>query len=201
MKKIYIFSLFLIVIAASCSSDDVQPASSEAMVLKNDSYEKDKNSRMYIPDFEQGEEVAATLGPVNNPFTVTHAEFFFGTTGESRTRDIILKIYKEKLTSSPGNPFFIKRYTITATNEEEMVVIDLTEEQLYIPEGGSIRLSIEITDDGLPSIAHEWTGTIVPQRNWIKTGGMWINSETKGFDKDFILRAVIREGVPPIIND
>jgi hypothetical protein len=206
MKKIYTLAI-LLVIAASCEKEDVKPVSEEQpIVLKNDSYEKDKNSRIYIRDFVEGDEVAASLGPVNYPFTITQAQFFFGTTGDPRTRDIILKIYNEGLRESPGPPIFSRRYTITATNEEKMILIDLSADQLYMRDGGSIRLAIEITDNGLPSIglpsiAHEWEGTITPERNWIKSGGEWITAETRGFDKDFIIRAVIKEGAPPLVND
>jgi hypothetical protein len=207
MKKIYTLVLLLI-IAASCEKEDVKPVSLEQqpIVLKNDSYEKNKNSRIYIRDFVEGEEVGASLGPVNYPFTITHAEFFFGTTGEPRTRDIILKVYNEDLREYPGPAIFSRRYTITATNEEKMILIDLSADQLYMPDGGSIRLAIEITDNGLPaiglpSIAHEWEGTITPERNWIKSGGEWITAETRGFDKDFIIRAVIKEGVPSGVNN
>lgn len=201
MKKIYPIIVMLVAIAAGCVKEEVQPTSGEEIVLKNDDYAKDHNSRMYIPDFDEGQEVAVTLGPVTNPFTILRAEFFFGTTGDPRTRDIVLKIYKENATTSPGNPFFMRRYTLTATNKEELTVIDLTDDELFIKDGGSIRMSIEITDDGLPSVAHEWMGTITPDRNWIKIGGTWINSETKGFDKDFIIRAVVKEGPPPVAND
>src|SRR6188768_2082572 len=113
MKKLYTL-IVLLIIASSCEKEDVLPVTpvsdEQNIVLKNDSYEKNKNSRIYIPDFVEGEEVAVTLGPVNRPFTITHAQFFFGTTGEPRTRDIILKVYNEDLREYPGPAVFSRRY-------------------------------------------------------------------------------------------
>jgi hypothetical protein len=199
MKNIYVV-LCVLIFAFSCTEDNVEPTGEE-LVLKNDNYAQNDNSRIYIPDFTEGQEVAATLGPLENPYSVIRAQFFYGTTGTDTETDIILKIYRESGTTHPGNQVFMKRYTITATNEEIMHDIDLTNENIFIQDGGSIRLSIQLTNAGLPSIAHEWQGTLTPGRNWIKQGGLWITSETIGFDKDFIIRAVVREGVPPVIND
>lgn len=199
MRNIYVV-LCVLIFTFSCTEENVQP-SGEEVLLKNDAYEKDKNSRIYIPDFTEGQEVAVTLGPLENPYSVTRAHFFYGTTGADVETDIILKIYRESGTTNPGSPIFVKRYTITATKDEIMHDIDLTNENIFIQNGGQIRLSIQLTNDGLPSIAHEWDGSLTPGRNWIKQGGTWITSETIGFDKDFIIRAVVREGVPPIIND
>jgi hypothetical protein len=202
MKYIYIILCLLIIITitTSCSEDNVEPSGQE-ILLKNDSYEKDKNSRLYIPDFMVGEEAAATLGPLDNPYTISQVHFFFGTTGADRETDIILKIYREYGTTNPGNPIFMKRYTLIATNEEILHDIDLSGENLYITDGSAIRVSIQFTNEGLPSIAHEWEGTLTASRNWIKKGGTWITSETIGFDKDFIIRATVTQGVPPIVND
>jgi hypothetical protein len=200
MRNIYVV-LCVLIFAFGCTEDNVQPTDEEEVVLKNDAYEKDQNSRIYIPDFDAGQEVAATLGPLDQPYSVTHAQFFYGTTGADTQTDIILKIYRESGTTNPGSPIFMKRYTITATNEEMMHDIDLTSENIFIQNGGQIRLSIQLTNEGLPSIAHEWQGELTPGRNWIKQSGLWITSETIGFDKDFIIRAVVREGVPPVIND
>lgn len=199
MKNIYIV-LCLLFFSFSCTEEDVQPSADE-IVLKNDAYEKNKNSRIYIPDFGEGQEVASTLGPLGNPYTITRAQFFFGTTGSDTETDIILKIYRESGTTNPGSLIFTRRYTITATKDEMMQEIDLSAENIDISDGGQIRLAIQLTNDGLPSIAHEWYGTLSSQRNWIKQGGQWITSETIGFDKDFIIRAVVKEGVGPIIND
>jgi hypothetical protein len=200
MKNIYAV-LCVLIFAFGCNNEDVQPSSGEEVVLKNDAYEKDKNSRIYIPDFDAGQEVAVTLGPLAQPYSVTHAQFFYGTTGADTQTDIIVKIYRESGTTSPGNPIFMRRYTITATKDETMQEIDLSGDNIFIQDGGEIRLSIQLTNEGLPSIAHEWQGTLTTGRNWIKQGGLWITSETIGFDKDFIIRAVVKEGVPPIIND
>src|SRR5687768_187697 len=122
MKNIYV-GLCVLIFAFSCNEENVQPTGEEVL-LKNDDYEKDKNSRIYIPDFTAGEEVAATLGPLENPYSVTRAQFFYGTTGADEQVDVILKVYRESGTTSPGNPLFMKRFTITATKEEIMHEID-----------------------------------------------------------------------------
>ena len=192
MKKLLAFLLLLIVLFySSCKKDDKQQT--QTVNLQIDGY-TDGASLGFQGGFIAGEEGAVTLGPVNNTFQVTHVKFLFGGGGISVNRDIILKIYKDIGAADPGSLLFTSSFKI-ASSDNVMQDIDLRDENIVLAQGGSIRVSIEMTASGYPSIARDGDGTISETRNWIKTAGNWSTSKSFGLTGDWIIRATVEENI------
>jgi len=154
----------------------------------------DKN---FIQTVLVGEEVAITLGPVSNTFQITSVDLLFGGTGNnSVTRNIILKIYKDNGTVDPGDLLFSSDYTI-ASSLTVIHKIDISDENVKVSGGGSIRISFEITDEiGFPSFAQEYDGEYFITKNWIKEpNGTWKSNDTFGLNGNWVIRTVVKENI------
>ena len=69
---------------------------------------------------------------------------------------------------------------------------DVSAENIMFENGGSFRVSLEMTHTGFPNVAIDQDGTIDVTRNWYKTaGGVWNSSGNVGLTGDFIIRATI----------
>jgi hypothetical protein len=190
MKNFLAFPLLLFVLfCSSCQKDDKQQT--QTVNLQIDGY-NDGASPAFQGGFIAGEEGAVILGPVINTFQVTHVKFLFGGGGSLENRDIVLKIYKDIGAAAPGTLLLTSTFEIAPSNDA-MQDLDLRDENIVLVNGGSIRVSIEMTADGYPSIARDGDGTISETRNWIKTAGSWFTSKSLGLTGDWIIRASVEE--------
>jgi hypothetical protein len=122
-------------------------------------------------------------------------QFIFGGKGATPTsRDIVLKIYKDIGVGTPGTLLFTGNYSIAAS-DNTMQQIDLRDSKIMVNGGGSIRVAIEMTAAGLPSVAVDKDGTVSGTLNWIKTGGSWVTSTSLGLTGDFIIRATVEKNM------
>ncbi|MCU0376733.1 MAG: hypothetical protein MUC78_00580 [Bacteroidales bacterium] len=193
MKNFLIISLLLFALCCdSCKKDDKQQT--QTVNLQTDGY-TDAASVGFQSGFLAGEEGAVTLGPVNNTFQVTYVRFLFGGGGTTVNRDIKLKIYKDIGAATPGTLLFTSTYRMASSNTV-MQEIDLRDENIVLAQGGSIRVSIEMTATGYPCIARDGDGTISETRNWVKeTNGTWSTSKSFGVTGDWIIRATVEEDI------
>lgn len=186
MKRIMLFLLLItLLILYSCPGDgDDGP---QTFDLQIDGYNSGDEVG-FQAGFEPGEEGAVTLGPVDETYTITKVEFLFG--GTAGTRDIILNIYEDIGETDPGNLLYSAPYGITASNTD-LREINLSSQNITRTGGGSIRVSIEMTASGLPSIARDDDGSINTTLNWIQSGGDWSPSANFGVTGDWVIRATV----------
>lgn len=193
MKYIPLFLLLILSIGSCKKKDDTTPQTRTRTVnLKLDGFETGEPVG-FQAGFIAGETAEVTLGPVNNTFQITHVQFLFGGSGSNPvTRDIVLRINKDIGVGTPGAFIFSKTYSIAAS-DNLLQQIDLSDENIIVNGGGSIRIAIEMTAGGLPSVAVDKDGTIASASNWIKTASTWFSSSSLGLTGDFIIRAKVQE--------
>jgi len=195
MKNLIIIPIALFAfLFISCSKDEVQKT--QTINLQIDGYDEGGSST-FVETTTVGEEIAITLGPVNNTFKISNIQFLFGGTGTNPvTRDVILKIYKDNGTVNPDNLLFSGNYTITASNTL-IQEIDVRDENITLNGGGSIRIAFELVDDmGLPSFAQEFDGTYFETKNWIKeSNGTWNSNDVFGLNGNWVIRATVEENI------
>ena len=182
----------------SCKKEDkeIEVQKTQTVNLQIDGY-TDGGDKNFIQTVLIGEEVAITLGPVNNTFQIVSVDFLFGGTGNNPvTRNIILKIYKDNGTVDPGDLLFSSNYTI-ASSLTVIHKIDISDENVKVSGGGSIRVSFEMTDEiGFPSFAQEYDGEYFITKNWIKEpNGTWKSNDTFGLNGNWVIRAVVKENI------
>jgi hypothetical protein len=193
MKNTLVFLSFFLFVFTSCKKED--PTQQRQTVnLQLDGFNTGE-TKAFQAGFVSGETAEVTLGPVTYSFQVTYVQFLFGGNGSTAvTRDVVLKIYKDIGVGNPGTLLFSSTYSIAAS-DIIMQQIDLRDNQIMVNGGGSIRVAIEMTDSGLPSVAADQDGTISNSANWIKTGGSWVSSSSLGLSGDFIIRATVEENI------
>lgn len=189
MKSGLFFCILSLFLFSTCKKKSDAPQT-QTVQLQNDGYLVG-GTKSFQAGFVAGESAEATLGPVNTTFQVTYVQFLFGGTGAVPTsRDILLKIYKDIGVGTPGALLYSSTYSIAAS-DNTMQQIDLRDQKIVVQGGGSIRVAIEMTAAGLPSVARDEDGTIQSNANWIKTGGSWVSSVSLGLSGDFIIRATV----------
>ena len=183
MKRLIISILLLLSLLMFLSC----PGDPQAIDLQIDGYVPGA-SVGFMAGFGTGEEGAVTLGPVDETFTIMKVELLFGP--EPGTRAIILNIYRDIGEVNPGELLYSDSHALTAS-DTELQEIDLSDEKIILEEGGSIRVSIEMTAGGSPSIARDDDGTIDTTLNWIYMGDAWSQSSGSGVTGDWIIRATV----------
>jgi MYXO-CTERM domain-containing protein len=157
-------------------------AGAAPMTLQNDSFDG-KGDVVFQEGFAPTDMGAATLGPVNESFSIDRIRFLFGPDGGMI--DVTLNIYDEANPNAP--PIFTSEYQVTPAIDA-IQEIDLTGDNVVVP-GGSIRVAIQVFHSDTPSIARDDDGQ-APGRNWIWDSG-WIPFEDFTDEGDWIIRADI----------
>jgi len=145
--------------------------------------------------FVAGEEGAVTLGPVSQGMLMHTVQFLFG--GNTSAASVTIRIYEDVGTAEPGT--MLHQETLFLTGSETLLQeLDVFPSQVFIPAGGSVRVSFRFVHAGLPSIARDSDGTIQTGRNWISTPGLgWVDSQLWGLTGDFIVRALVLPATGP----
>jgi MYXO-CTERM domain-containing protein len=181
MKAHNLFISVLTVIVLSGTSGAAE------MTLQNDGW-TDGGAVYCQAGFAAGEEGAATLGPVAQTFTIKKIRFLF--CGDTLTRTVTLRIYLDSGNPNPGTEIYNGDYQVTGA-DDALQEMDLTGENVVVPGGGSIRVSLQFQHDGLPNISRDDDG-ITAGRNWINAQGMgWVASSTLGLTGDWVIRAIV----------
>lgn len=193
MKNTLMFIAFILIGFTSCKNDD-DTQKTETVNLQIDGYVTGA-AKGFQAGFVAGESAEVTLGPVGSTFQVTGVQFLFGGKGTTpASRDIVLKIYKDIGVGTPGGLLFSSTYSIAAS-DNNLQQIDLRDNKIMVNGGGSIRVAIEMTAAGVPSVAVDKDGTVSGTANWIKTGSSWVISTSLGLSGDFIIRATIEKNM------
>jgi len=193
MKNLTLFLVLFLFVFNCCKEDDNTP-NTQTLNLQLDGFTAGA-AKSFQAGFVAGETAEVKLGPVTNTFRVTNVQFIFGGTGSTPTsRDVVLKIYKDIGVGTPGTLLFSSTYSIAAS-DSNLQQIDLRDEQITVTGGGSIRVALEMTASGLPSVATDQDGTISGSANWMKLGGSWVSAESQGLSGDFIIRATVEEDI------
>jgi hypothetical protein len=158
--------------------------------LKNDGF-VDNESVGFQAGFVAGEIGASKFIAPAPGLQVTAVRFLFG--GAPGTHDITLRIYENPGTGdAPGTEVFSGDYTVTAS-DDSMQEIELTADDVFVT--GNFRVGIELTHNGLPSIARDTDGTIAADRNFLYASGLgWYRSADLGLVGDWIIRAEVTGG-------
>jgi hypothetical protein len=173
-------------LTASCK----KTPQTETVVLKIDGFTTGGTTN-FQGGFATDEEAAVTLGPVDNTFTVSLIEFLFG--GAAATRDVVVKVYNDDGSSTaPGSVLLSKTFALAAS-DTDLQQIDVSGDNIQVTGGGSIRVSIQMTDAGVPSVSRDDDG-IAASKNWIKdAGGTWSTSSSQGLTGDWVIRATVEK--------
>lgn len=160
-------------------------ADSQAEELRNDGWENGGNLA-FQGGFATGEIGAVRLVPtIAGSWPLQNVQLMFG--GSSAAQSIILTIWDDSAgTNSPGALLFTEAYMLTGS-ADFLSEIDLSGEGISV--SGAIRVGIEFTHTGYPSIARDGDGNINASRNFIKSGGVWYQSNLFGLTGDWIIRA------------
>ncbi|MFY7878618.1 MAG: hypothetical protein ACOVP6_00995, partial [Lacibacter sp.] len=158
MKNALLFLLFFLFTFTACKKKNDAPQT-QTLQLQNDGFTTG-GAKAFQAGFVVGETAEVTLGPVSNTFQVTAVQFLFGGTGAIPTsRDIVLKIYKDIGVGTPGTLLYTSTYSVAAS-DNLLQQIDLRDKLIVVNGGGSIRVAIEMTAAGLPSVAVDKDGTV-----------------------------------------
>jgi hypothetical protein len=159
------------------------PATAE--VLRNDGWE-DGHALSFQGGFVAGETGAVRLVPtVPGTWPLQNVQLMFG--GAVSLEDVVLTIWDDSAgTDIPGAVIYSETYSLLGA-DDFMNEIDLSGEGLSV--SGPIRVGIEFTHGGYPSIARDDDGSINAARNFILTGGTWYRSNLFGLTGDWIIRA------------
>ncbi len=161
------------------------PATAFAEELRNDGWENG-GSLSFQGGFISGEIGAVRLVPsVPGSWPLQNVQLMFG--GASSVESIVLHIWDDSAGSNnPGSELYSETYQIQGSGEF-MSEIDLSGEGITV--SGPIRVGIEFTQNGYPSIARDDDGSIDAARNFIYSGGAWYQSSLFGLTGDWIIRA------------
>jgi hypothetical protein len=190
--------LVSMIVAAAAAAPCVGHAAT--VVLQNDSFLAGQPV-VFQSGFMSGEMAGATLGPVGPNAVIERIELLFGS-GPTMARTVTLRIHADAGTAAPGALLHSASYLLTPGAALQQ--IDVSAAQIA-PTAGNIRVAIELTHTGLPSLANDTDGTTQGGRNWIFIGGQWMSTGSVGVDGDWILRAIVsqpdtvfRDGFEPI---
>lgn len=192
-RIVVLYALLFPFIFGACKKKDDKPQT-QTVNLQLDNYTSGSD-KAFQAGFVTGESAEVTLGPINNTFQVTSVQFLFGGKGSTPfSRDVVLKIYKDIGVGTPGALLHSATYAIAAS-DDVLQQINLTDQNIVVNGGGSIRVALEMTAGGLPSVAVDKDGTISATGNWIKTGASWVTAASMGLTGDFIIRATVVENI------
>jgi hypothetical protein len=141
-------------------------------------------------DFQTGEAAASRLVPtVPCPCPVEAVRLVFG--GAEGEQTVTLRVWDDSAqTADPGAALLSGDFALTPL-DDGLSEIDLRGEGLTID--GPVRVAVEFSHSGLPSIARDEDG-ITHQRNFVRdTGDVWAESLSQGVFGDWILRLVVPE--------
>jgi hypothetical protein len=177
---------------AACKKTDTKHTHTETVNLQIDGYTP-SSGLAFQGGFISGEGAEVTLGPVSSAYQITTVQLFFGGMGMvPSTRDIVVKIYKDTGANTPGASLYTGTHSLRAS-DDVLQSIDLRSNNIVAAAGGKVRIAIEMTAAGLPSIAIDKDGTLTANANWIKTGGNWLSAASQSISGDFIIRATVEK--------
>ncbi len=161
------------------------PGFTPAEELINDGWDSGQ-SASFQGGFVSGEIGAVRLVPsISGTFPLQNIQLLFG--GDTTAQNIILHVWDDSaLNDTPGTELYSEIYQLQGS-DDVINEIDLSSEGVMI--SGPIRIGIEFTHSGAPSIARDNDGTINSSRNFIKSGGAWYQSSLFGLTGDWIIRA------------
>jgi len=167
-------------------------SSAFAEELKNDGWSTGQ-ALGFQAGFVAGEIGAVRLVPtIPGAQTLLNIQLMFG--GTLNAENIILHIWDDSAAANnPGAELFSNTYPLLGVNEF-MTEIDLSTEGIVIT--GAIRVGIEFTHAGYPSIARDTDGSIDAAKNFIFTNGIWFPSNLLGLTGDWVIRANTSGGGP-----
>jgi hypothetical protein len=160
--------------------------------LKNDSF-ADGDSVGFQSGFVTTEQGASRFTPPVPGVALLKVQILFGGGVDGAKKDVILHVYDDSaLEDTPGAELYVSKYALTAADTalQEMIIAD---PPLLV--NGPFRVGIEFTADGLPSIARDSDGTILPDGNFILAKGAgWKRASELGVTGDWIIRAFVEGG-------
>jgi hypothetical protein len=138
--------------------------------------------------FAAGETAAVRLVPPGPcPCRLDRVQFLFG--GSGATHDVTLRVWDDAPgTLAPGALLYSTTISLTGS-DEFLQEVDLSPVGLMV--GGPIRIGLEFSHAGLPSVARDDDG-IHPGSNFVdETSLGWVDSQSLGLTGDWIVRAVL----------
>lgn len=189
MKRHLLILLIVPFVLMGCNKEE--NPETKTRDFKNDNYTAGGSAK-YQLGFEKNEIAASTFGPLVNPFTVQNVSFLFG--GNTESRDIILHIYEDNGTSTPGATVYSKTYTVVGS--DQLQSLDLSAENIRF-EKGSFRVGIQMTQAGAPSLATDDVGSVATNKNWVKVNafGTWKANVTMSINGNWIIRSSVKEEI------
>lgn len=160
-------------------------------VLENDGWLPGETATAQA-GFAAGEIAAARFVPANaDPWTIEMLQLVFG--GSTDQQTVTVKVWQDEGGSAaPGAELYAGTFQLTGG--DALQAVDLGAAGLTV--SGGFRLGLQFQHTGLPSICRDDDG-ITPGCNFIYTAGAWYQAETLGVAGDWILRAVVSQGVQP----
>ncbi|MBU1241125.1 LDL receptor domain-containing protein [Myxococcota bacterium] len=185
------FSLVIMIIT-------LQSARAEILTLQNDGWNSGDTAYV-IPGFAPGDAAAVTLGPVDQISHLTKIHFIFG--GSTTTQILTVVVYGDTGDATPGAQLYSADYELTGA-DNAIQEIDLVSENISIPAGTSIRVSLVFQHTGAPSVAGDDDGDHKGDRNWIFSydTGTWAQADSLGVTRDWIIRAMVDTYCEPAVE-
>ncbi len=161
------------------------PTLTQAEELLNDGWANGRTAS-FQAGFVTGEIGAVRLVPtIAGTWPLQNVQLLFG--GATTSQSVVLHIWDDSaLANNPGVELYTATYQLQGA-DDAMNEIDLSLEGVVV--SGPIRVGIEFTHSGTPSIARDDDGSIDAPRNYIMTGGAWYQSNLFGLTGDWIIRA------------
>lgn len=166
---------------AGCTPGDV--------TLQNDSFSQ-KGQVAFQGGFAQGECWASTYVPNACGYTLSSVLVLIGG-GDAGNVQFDVSVWDVDSTGKPINQLATTGATITGASD---VLSEIQLGTLAVPARNGTPFAIamcQTTHSGPPSIGADTDG-ITPNRNWIYTGGKWVEASTLGVTGDWIMRAKIK---------
>ena len=188
--RLFVLAFFVLLLIGPAD-----PAMAQDVTLQVDGYMTGQTAG-FQSGFVVGEIGAVRLTPPGPfPMQLKQVLFLFG--GASTEHDVILRIYDDSAgTLIPGAELFSNTYVVTGS-DNTFQSIDLIGDSVSIT--GPIRVGIEMTHAGLPSIARDNDGNINSSLNFLLVDtGVWFESQSLGLTGDWVIRAVVAEPVPTL---
>ena len=178
MREFCFGLLFVFLASAAALGEDLE--------IRNDGWSSG-GAAGFQAGFVSGEIAAVRLAPAGPfPCTVERVRFLFG--GATGTRTVSVHVWDDGAGSdSPGTELFSGSYQVTASNDV------LQEFQLGVSGvsvSGPIRVGIEFTQAGVPSVARDADGLTAGRNFVMAQGAGWLKAESLGVSGDWIIRAM-----------
>ena len=140
--------------------------------------------------FVQGECWASTYVPDACGYDLGSVLVLVGG-GDAGNVDFKVAVWDVDSSGKPSKELGSAPVTITGASDV-LSEIPLTALALPTRDGTPFAIAIcHVSHDGPPSIGADTDG-ITPARNWIYTGGQWVEASTLGVSGDWIMRAKIK---------